>query len=266
MPKTLVVRNTVFKADITGKTGFVTINVDYFKTLINFIKQFVEEVNIKIRKDGIEILAMDSSHISLVNIFLPCNYFNKYNCIEPEIFGVNLTLFSKIINTGNINDELKIIFDSDYIEFTFYNKSYTKIYNLKLIEIDEEELNITEPEDTTKIQLSSKMFHNFIKDFNDVGEIMNIKIKDGSIFMESKGEMTGLNLELMKPYTASNLKDIETSYDCKYIHMFSKGYNITPEVELTLHSEYPLKLSYEFMNGAYINYHIAPKIGDDDDY
>ena len=140
MPKTLVIRKTEFKGDISDETGFITINVDYFKTLINFIKQFVDEVNFKFSNEGIEILAMDSSHISLVEMFLPCDYFNKFNCLENEVFGVNMPLFSKIISTGNINDELKIVFRSDHIEFTFYNTLYTKTYNLKLIQIDEEEL------------------------------------------------------------------------------------------------------------------------------
>ena len=73
------------------------------------------------------------------------------------------------------------------------------------------------------------MFYNFIK--ISTLRIININ-KDESILMESKGNDRS-KLELMKPYTASNLKDIETSYDCKYIQMFIKGYG--QQIKLNLH-------------------------------
>ena len=150
MKKLRIQTNSFLSAIDSKKIGVITKHIKNFKSIINFIKVFVNEVNFSINEDGITIIAMDSSHISLIKTFIPREYFNVYNCVAPTKKGIDLSIFCKIINNCSNDDELNIVFEEDIVIISFINENYTKTYKMRLICIDEEELDIPDDEDSQR--------------------------------------------------------------------------------------------------------------------
>ena len=81
--------------------GFRTRNTAVFKNLIGFLSNIVNNANFCFTDEGISILSMDSSQISLIDMLIPTNFFSN-STDRKEIFR---------IKDSELNE------DDDYINF-----------------------------------------------------------------------------------------------------------------------------------------------------
>jgi proliferating cell nuclear antigen len=256
-----------FKKDYVGCK---TQNSEYIKNIIVFISTIVSQLNIYFNEDGIEIKAMDIGHISLIHCFIPKNMFELYNCDKQYVIGIDLTTLVQVLNQLKPDDELIFVFGKnnhlqDKIEIIFLNKRYEKFYEFKLIDIEGEDYDIHEFEDVTEIETSSKYINNIIKDFEDIGENLRVKIlkEKEKISLKTDGDMTNLKMILNNSELEfKNLKDICLEFNLKHIGVFTKGFNLSSKINIQIDNNVPIKLNYKIGDG-FLNYYLAPKIEDD---
>ena len=253
----------------SNNIGFRTNNSDYIKKLFTFICTIVSETNIKFTPDGMFIRAMDSGNISLIDCFIPRNLFSTYNCEHEYIIGVNINVLVQVLNQLNSDDELIFNIGSDNktndcIEICYVNSKYDKIYEFKLMDIDNDDIEVHVFEDTTILQMNSREFFNIIKDFVDIGENLRIKIINdkNKISFKTEGDMTSLKMVLNNDdITITNIQDICIEFNLKNILLFSKGYSMNNMVRVELANELPIKIKYNIGDG-FISYYLAPKMED----
>ena len=130
-----------------------TVQIAPFRILITALKDILLETNITFQKDGMRIVNMDKSHTILVHLHLLSDNFERFVCNKDKIIiGVNMSHLFKLINTIDNDETLSIyIEDEDYnsgivenltLKFENKNKEQCKIQKLKLIEPDNEDLDI----------------------------------------------------------------------------------------------------------------------------
>tara|TARA_B110000238_G_C16112957_1_gene433543 strand:+ start:333 stop:1154 length:822 start_codon:yes stop_codon:yes gene_type:complete len=250
--------------------GFRTRNSEYFKNIMVFISSIVTQINLDMTCDGIRIKAMDSSHISLINGIIPINLFETYNCDKNYVVGIDLAVLIQILNHLKQDDELIMIFGKDgkikdYIEIIYLSERYEKFYEFKLLNIDNDDYDVFDFEDTTKLTINSKYFNTIIKDFVDIGDNLRVKIlKDKSkISLKTDGEMSNLKMILSNDeIETENLKDICLEFNLKHIQIFSRGYNLSSDILLEVDNDMPIKMSFRISDG-FLDYYLAPQIKDD---
>lgn len=270
--------------------GFRTENSNLFKNIATFITNIAEQINFKLNEKGIEITTMDGSHIALIDCLLPTTLFKTFQINNDDgsgetrqiIWGINMPHFIKILNQIKRDDEL-IVYQNkstDYINITLKNDKYDKYYSLKLMNIDSDELCITDIPDTTHLEMDSRYFNDIIKDFNELGETLKIKIcenedssnndsdtvdeDDLDICFECEGDLTCLQMIIHKnDLVLKNLQLLESEYSISNINTFSKGYNLSERIHIEIGDNVPLKFNYKIQETGYINYYLAPKITDD---
>lgn len=255
--------------------GFRTKNSRMIKSIFSFIGNISDQVNLNFTEEGIKIMALDNSHISLINMLLPTELFSIYKDTDDEgtpiTLGLDIKVINKVFNRLNFNDEIVFnILKKDTFDISFINTKYSKCYCIKLLDIDCEDLNVYDAEDPVEITIDSKYFNEIINDFNDIGEDITINIDKSnsaesvSLICESPHEL-GLEMALCNEDLRINgLKDIKLDFALKNLINFSKGYTINKNMTIQLHNSNPLKLTYKIMDKGYINYYIAPKIEEDD--
>ena len=74
------------------------------KKLIEAVKDLVTEANFDCTSEGIQVQAMDSSHVSLVGILLKADGFEHYRCDKSVSLGMNLASLSKILKCAGNDD------------------------------------------------------------------------------------------------------------------------------------------------------------------
>ncbi|RZF40894.1 hypothetical protein LSTR_LSTR017095, partial [Laodelphax striatellus] len=116
------------------------------KKVLEAIKELLNEATFDCSDSGIQLQAMDNSHVSLVSLNLRSDGFDKYRCDRNLSMGINLASMSKIMKCAGNDDVLtmKAQDNADLVTFMFESQNQEKVmdYEMKLMNLDQEHLGI----------------------------------------------------------------------------------------------------------------------------
>lgn len=253
-----------------------TIQISPFRILMIALKDILLETNITFQQDGIRIINMDKSHTILAHLFLDAKNFQGYYCKYPKIvIGVNMFHLFKLINTIDNDDTLTIFIEEeeyshgivDHLGLKFENGNIkqVKIQKLKLIEPEEEELDIPEVKFSSIINLPSPDFQKIIRDLSSVSERLELKSVGDELIFKCKGPFAEVeirrqesdgNMKFIKKQDPS--KVIQGEFSLKNLGYFIKCTNLCDDIEIYLENELPLIVKYSVASLGEIKLCLAP--------
>lgn len=102
--------------------------------------------NYKGSEAGLQLQAMDNSHVSLVSLSLRAEGFENYRCDRNMSMGMNLASLAKIMKCSNNDDvvTIKAQDSADVVTFVFESKNGDRVsdFDMKLMNLDQEHLGI----------------------------------------------------------------------------------------------------------------------------
>ena len=259
--------------------GFRTKNTLKFKAIINFIANIVSDGNFSFTEDGITFTSMDNSQISLIDMLIPKQFFSAFNPQTEDgtfiTLGINIKLLVKVLNRANKNDEIILkLGKRDSIDLSFVTSKYNKCYCLKLMDITDAGITPFDADSPVEITIESKYFSELVNDFNDIGEDITFKVskepiddENQNISLTSTGDMSGLEMVLCnEDLEIENIKDVKLDFAIKNLLNFTRGSSINKNMTIQLDNDFPMKLTYPIFEDGYIEYYIAPRVEEDDDF
>ena len=253
-----------------------TVQIAPFRTLMTALKDILLETNITFQKDGIRIINMDKSHTILAHLHLRAENFEHYFCKFPKIvIGVNMFHLFKLINSIDNDDTLTIYIQEDhyndgivnYLGLKFENGDIKqcKTQHLRLIEPDDEELEVPDVTFSSVINLPSTDFQKIIRDMSSLSDRLEIKyVADELIFslvgpfakvQIRRSECDG-NMEYLQKQAPT--KVIQGEFPLKYLGYFIKCTNLCSNIELMLENDLPLVVKYNVASLGEIKLCLAP--------
>ena len=253
-----------------------TVQIAPFRTLMTALKDILLETNITFQHDGIRIINTDKSQTILVHLHLKAENFEHYFCKFPKIvIGVNMFHLFKLINSIDNDDTLTIYIDEDHycdgivnflgLKFENGDIKQCKTQLLKLIEPDNEELELPQVEFSSIINLPSSDFQKIIRDLSALSDRLEIKsVGDELIFSLSgpfatvqirRSECDG-NLEYIQKQDSTKVTQGE--FPLKYLSYFIKCTNLCNSIELMLENDLPLVVKYNVASLGDIKLCLAP--------
>ena len=246
--------------------GFRTKNIELISSIFSFIQLISESINIRLEEDGIHMCVMDSTHVSLVTCFIPREIFSTYNVDTTTVRGLNLNHINKVLSQVKITDELIMIFHDDTLDITVINSNHEKFYEVKMIDYEEDEMQVEDEEDISILTFNSKYFGDLMRDLSSIGETLRVKIlgEKKKISLKSSGEMTELKIVLKEgEIKYENLKDTSQEYSLKHFMTFVRSCSMSSRIEMRIKEDVPLRLSFPILQEGYIRYYLAPKMDED---
>ncbi|KAI0030867.1 proliferating cell nuclear antigen, N-terminal domain-containing protein [Vararia minispora EC-137] len=162
------------------------------KRLLDSIKELVQDAEFKCDEGGIELQAMDNSHVALVSVKLNADGFRRYRCDRPMPIGVNLNSLTKVLKCAKDDDicTLKATDDSDVLSLTYEARNADRIaeYDMKLMDIDADTLGIPDTEYEARVTMASSEFARIVKDLSNLGESVRIEVSKEGIRFAADGE------------------------------------------------------------------------------
>ena len=243
-----------------------TVQIAPFRTLMTALKDILLETNITFSKEGIKIINMDKSHTILAHLNLGAQNFELYDCkMDKIIIGVNMFHLFKLINTIDNDDTLTIyIEEADYndgivqflgLKFENGEIKQHKIQKLRLIEPDNEELDIPNVKFSSILNMPSADFQKIVRDLSCISdkiEIKSITTNDGAelIFKciggfahaEIRRAESDGNMEYIKKQEKSKI--IQGEFSLKNLGYFIKCTNLCNQIEMYLENDMPLVVKY----------------------
>lgn len=253
-------------------------SADAFTQIFQHARLFTDHINILFEQGRMYIQSMDSTRVSIFEVYLPSEWFCKYDHQgEATItLGINSTMLFKVLNTRDKNQTLNITFDTEnedklYLYFSSDDKSiFDKNFELPLIDIDSELMAIPESESDAEFAISSANFASIINQLKLFGDTIEIncteeKIELLSISQES-GKMTvDIDIDELTSYSINEGETMHLSFSLNILHNICQYNKLSKEMELHLTKNFPLKLIYHLNNNnsdAKLVFYLAPKIDD----
>tara|TARA_B100001093_G_scaffold184123_4_gene176769 strand:- start:9152 stop:9916 length:765 start_codon:yes stop_codon:yes gene_type:complete len=249
-----------------------TVQSNAFRTLVEVLKDVLNDINITFDESGMRIMAMDGSHVALIHMKLFSEKFEYYHCKQKFNTGICMASLFKLMKTVGNNDTLNMYIDENCMDELCIKvenepKNSSTLFKLKLLDIDLEELNIPDVEINCIVTMPSNDFQRMCRDMANIADTVIIQSDDEGLRFKCDGDFASQEtligeanhgLVFNKKQGESEL--IEGKFALKYINLFTKSTNLCNTIELYLKPDYPLILKYNVANLGEIRFCLAPKI------
>jgi len=115
----------LLKKLLDGRMSKLVIKKKGPERAVSAIKELVTDANFECNEEGINLQAMDNSHVALVAVQLEAAGFRSYRCDRPMPLGVNLTSLTKVLKCAKDDDlvTLKAADEADILNLVYEAKS-----------------------------------------------------------------------------------------------------------------------------------------------
>lgn len=268
--------------------------IDIFTTIFQTIKGIAEHIVIYFTDEKMFIQTMDSSKISVLEIVILSSWFDFYSCQYESIkFGINTGILYKILSSkektqtihfeynmededGN-QDKLFVNMESTMEENTddIISKNNKHVYNryfeVPLIDLENELMEIPDIDYEAEISLPSINFAILIYQLKGFGDVLNIKCNENDIQFISKSTESGsmrveIKIDELTGFSIIEGENINVSFGLQHLHTISSYSKISKTVELKIRRDYPIRIDYLFGDSfdkeGSIKFFLSPKIED----
>ena len=272
-------------------------NPKLFISIFESIYPVLNDVTIRISKNGMYISEMDSSHVCLVQVHIEKEDFSSFNYSSDieHSFGISLASFVSILKVGKNSKYLDISQKkSGKLEVAISTGYDTKSFKLNLVNIDSGDvLEVPDLDYPVCIDMSNNIYSEIITGCSVVeSDTINFIVKDDKLLIKSDGNLGEFthefrNSEFSEKKTlvikkkSGEVKKVDHPktnvykiYSChgkfnldfslRYFKLFSKAANISYKNSINLTAESPIRIDYEIgNNGSVVYFYLAPKISDE---
>jgi proliferating cell nuclear antigen PCNA len=263
-----------------------TQHAELFVNIIKHISGYCESVNIHINSDGLYVQALDASCVCIFEIKLNCTWFDEFECTQNIILGVNISLFSQILNIYKKNQYVVLEYDeesenSDYCCVSFQNNDDTKKtsgcvpskFNMPLMDLETELLTIPDTDYQMKSLINFKQLAQYLKHLKNICDTIEIKCDEYEFLIKSSGSdiksetnLTDESCDIYDEYEIAENCEITTSITIKHVCYFmtlsSIFDGITNNINFNISEDQPVYFNVNLENENYVRLYIAPKVQD----
>lgn len=231
----------------------ITINnsskVTQFNTILQNLKGISNSLLLNCDEKGIYAQGMDGSHVCLFELKIGDDWFDEYECDEACSMGINCEMLYKILSCLKEGQHISMKHDNTTSKLTIdlLGNSYDKSFELTLIEIDSDMVELPSRESTADIKFVSKDFAELINQLSIFGEKLKITCND-NIILNSANEFGKVDITVKEEdiveYMMEDGAEVESYFGIKFIHMITKFANVNKEVGIHISNDYPIKMVY----------------------
>jgi proliferating cell nuclear antigen len=249
---------------------------DIFTSLFQHIKLFTDNINVNFQPDRMFIQAMDSSRVSILELYLPKSWFDVYTIEQSNgmTIGINTNLLYKVLHAREKNQRLCIQLDETggeklQLHMSSDNTShFDKHFEVPLLDIDSEMMSIPEMEYQAEFSLPAITFATLIDQLKLFGDNLRIECSEEKIQLfsestESGKMMVDIPIDDLTSFAIEDKQELNLSFSLIHLHNICLYSKITKDIEIAMTTNYPLRIQYILDDAnAKIVFYLAPKIDD----
>jgi proliferating cell nuclear antigen len=243
---------------------------DIFIYTFNHLKHFTDKIVLTIDPDKMYIQGMDNNHICVYELTIQSSWFQEWDVTNTYNYGISIPIFNKILHICSENQGIRIHSETEdnlYIEYNSIEKGeFNKYFEMPLMDIDMDILDIPDTEYQVDIEMDSKKFKSLIDELANFNETLNITCDEAEIVLDSKssdGSMKAvINIDDIDLLVVEEGKHVEASFGIKYIAQMCQFYKLGSKCAIHISEDIPLLLKYEIADDCIMKFYLAPKIND----
>ena len=244
------------------------------KTVLETVKDLLNEATLDWSNEGIQLQGMDNSHVLLVTVNMRADSFDEFWCNRTISMGVNLTKMFKILRYGANEDiiTMEIKDQAETVTFTFEspNKRKASEYEMELNNLDQEHLGTPGMSFSAVIKMPSGELQRVVSDLSQFSKSLVLSCdKEGIKFSATSnngsgtikiiqwsdgGEEEAVIIEMHEPVTMV--------FACRYLNMLTKASRLASQVSLYMSPDRLMIVEYTISEIGHVRFYLAPMIVD----
>jgi proliferating cell nuclear antigen len=242
----------------------VTVQAVAIKATFEVLKDILNDVNIYFKPDGIYIVTLDTARTSLIDMRLLAENFEEYTCPHEIDTGVNVTNMYKLLKTITSNDVLVISIDcKEFMNIEIHSeqkKTCTK-FALKLLDINENQIEVPTMNMTVNTPIQSVDFQRICRDMSNIGDEIEITRNGTSLRFLCKGDFADQETVIQCTEESPEMSGV---YSLRYINIFTKATSMCATVQIMQEEMNRfLILKYNVANLGELKFYLATKVPED---
>ncbi|MGD2201245.1 MAG: proliferating cell nuclear antigen (pcna) [Candidatus Bathyarchaeota archaeon] len=241
--------------------------IDAFRNLIKALSVIVDEGTFNMDEAQVKLLAMDPSHVAMVDFELPNEFFDVYKCEGESRLTLNIGEFLKFLDRVNRDENVTINLDEDNTKLTILCKrgGHTRRFVMPVLEPLDEEVPQPKIFFKSSSRILTQSLRRAIRDASLVSEHVKVEVDAESFKISAKGDM-GSSLSDWEKGSDELLElkaeeESSATFTLSYLQDIVRAVSASSEVAaLELSTDMPIKMDFELPQGRLI-YYLAPCIG-----
>lgn len=238
-----------------------TVQAIAFKSMLEVLKEIINDVNVYFDSSGMKIVAFDVARVTLVYVKLDAENFEEYSCPSDVVLGINVSNTFKLLKSISNCDILTITNTDESLVITVSNetKKSTSKFSIRLLDLNEDLLEIPEgiAENQHETVIPSIDFQKIVRDMSNIGSELLIKRRGNTVEFACEGDFAEKQTTIEQ---SDNVEDeISGTFSLKYLSMFTKATILCPLVQIIQESdETPIIFKYTIANLGDLRFYLAP--------
>jgi proliferating cell nuclear antigen len=249
----------LFEVEVSG--------IEPFRSLVKALAAVVEEGCFNIDTERMTLLAMDSSHVAMVDFELPREFFDRYVCEGKPRLSLRIGEFLKFLDRVEKDERVKISLDEERacLAIQCSREGHTRRFTMPVLEPLDEEVPQPKILFRSSARILTRSLREAIRDADLVGENVKIEVAGDVLKMSAVGDMGSAFSEWQRG--ADELLELKAGEDggatftLSYLKEIVDAAVVSSEVAaLELSTDMPLRMDFELPHGKLV-YYLAPCIG-----
>jgi proliferating cell nuclear antigen len=271
---------------------------DRFAAIFQHIKLFTDHISITCSETHMKMQCMDNAHVAILEMSLPASWFDVYDISEPVRIGFNATYLHRILSSRDKEQQIQLMYSAEdadrlLIHLTKQDclvidaspptanitktkdkkpatNTFDKHFELPLIDIEEEGMQIPEIEYAAELAMHSVQFADIVTQLKMFGDTMEVQCSEERIALASTSQDQGkmfveIGINDLSEFAIDEGADLALSFSLTYLKHFCAYNKISELVSIKFGDSYPMRIGYSLgeTEDAHLVFHLAPKINDD---
>ena len=238
----------------------------YLKDSISIIADIVNSAKLSIKKDYIELVAMDGANVAMIIFKLFSSTFVEYELEKEEDISIDLSLLKQVLKRAKSNDILTIEIENNRLKLTMKGNS-TKTFYLPLLDFEEKEQKIPQLKFPMKVKTQASILSEAIEDVNIIAEAVAFVGEKNKLNINAEGETSKAKIEIPTDdnttieYSGNDM--IKSRYSIEYLKKMMAASKLSDIVEIQFDKDYPLFMEFKDIDKLHLAFILAPRVDND---
>jgi len=259
---------------------------DIFVTIFKCLSNFTNAIHIVFYPTHIYLQGMDKAHVCLYDIKVDSTWFSQYEFInegstvestddastsDVNTISINPATLYSVLSITQDHQTMTIHYsgDPEKLNIDFVNElqikgEFSKYFEIPLIEVDMQMLDIPQVDYDAEFSVSSKKMHEITTQLSLFGETMNIFCSEEMLNISATGDsgkmMINIPIDDLNSFSINEGQEFVLNYSLNYVHKMCITNKLAHEITFGVSETFPMKISYDIGDASSVSFYLAPKI------
>ncbi|MBA0601142.1 hypothetical protein Gorai_004328 [Gossypium raimondii] len=238
------------------------------KKVLESIRDLVTDANFDCAATGCSLQAMDSSRVAMLSLLLRPDGFEHYRCDRNISMGMNLANMARMLRCAS-DDDTVLLVDCWFIFHSFTAQDKISDYEMKLMHITSENLEIPEAGYEAIVKMPASLFARICKDLGTIGDTVMISVTKEGIQFFTRGDIRTANIFCRKTTPVAKEKEaisiemekpVSLTLALRYLISFTKATPLAKQVTISMSYGRPIVVEYKMEIMDHIRFYLVPKV------